>query len=226
MRERILILLAGIAAGLLAHNLFIILLQLPDERLQGAVFRVIFFHVPDAWTAFLLFFAAMVASILYLATGNLRYDAFAVASTEVGLAFALANLVTGMIWGANIWGTPWTWDARLTSMLIGCLLYAGYLMLRHAVEDPTERAKNAAVLSIIAFADVPIIFFSIRWWRRMLHPEPVVWGGGFMSPDYWRMLFLNWAPLLLLAAVLLAIRMRQEEQQRELEALRRRAHAL
>jgi heme exporter protein C len=226
MRERILILLSAIAAALLAHNLYVMLLQLRDDKLQAAVFRIIFFHVPDAWTAFLLFFAAMVASVLYLATRNLRWDAFAVAATEVGLAFAVANLVTGMIWGANIWGTPWTWDARLTSTLIGALLYAGYLMLRHAVEDPTERAKNAAVLSIIAFADVPIIFFSIRWWRRMLHPAPVVGGGGFMSPEYWRMLFLNWAPLLLLAAVLLAIRMRQEEQQREVEALRRRAHAL
>jgi len=226
MRERILILLSGIAAALLARNLYVMLLQLRDDKLQAAVFRVIFFHVPDAWTAFLLFFAAMGASVLYLSTRDLRYDAIAVAATEVGLAFAVANLVTGMIWGANIWGTPWTWDARLTSTLIGSLLYAGYLMLRHAVEDPTERAKNAAVLSIIAFADVPIIFFSIRWWRRMLHPAPVVVGGGFMSPEYWRMLFLNWAPLLLLAAVLLAIRMRQEEQQRELEALRRRAHAL
>jgi len=226
MRQRILIALCGLAAVLLTYNLYVILLRLPDETQQQAVFRIIFFHVPAAWTAFLCFFAAMVASILYLAKRNLRYDAFAVAATEVGLAFAVANLVTGMIWGARIWGAPWTWDARLTSMLIGCLLYAGYLMLRHAVEDPTERAKNSAVLSIIAFADVPIIFFSIRWWRRMLHPAPVVWGGGFMSPEYWRMLFLNWAPLLLLAAVFLAIRMRQEEQQRELEALRRRAHAL
>lgn len=226
MRQRILIGLSGVAAGLLAINLYVILLQLPDEKAQQAIFRVIFFHVPDAWTAFLCFFAAMAASILYLATKNLRWDALAVSATEVGLAFGLANLVTGMIWGSNIWGTAWTWDARLTSMLIGCLLYAGYLMLRHAMEDPTERAKNSAVLSIIAFADVPVIFFSIHWWRRMLHPAPVVWGGGWMSPEYWRILLLNWAPLLLLAAVLMAVRMRQEEQQRELEALRRRAHAL
>jgi heme exporter protein C len=226
MRQRILILLTGIAAALLARNLYVILLELRDDTAQKAVFRIIFFHVPDAWTAFLLFFAAMVASILYLTTKNLRWDAFAVAATEVGLAFGLANLVTGMIWGHRIWGTAWAWDARLTSMLIGCLLYAGYLMLRHAVEEPTERAKNSAVLSIIAFADVPIIFFSIKWWRQMQHPAPVVWGGGSMSPEYWKMLFLNWAPLLLLGAVFLAVRMRQEQQQRELEALRRRAHAL
>jgi heme exporter protein C len=226
MRQRVLILLSGIAAILLARNLYVILLKLPDEKAQKAIFRIIFFHVPDAWTAFLCFCAAMVTSILYLATRKLRYDAVAVAATEVGLAFGLANLVTGMIWGSNIWGTAWTWDARLTSMLVGCLLYVGYLMLRHATEDPTERAKNSAVLSIIAFADVPIIFFSIKWWQEKLHPAPVVWGGGWMSPEYWQMLFLNWAPLLLLALVLVAVRMRQEEQQRELEALRRRAHAV
>ena len=226
MRQRILILLSGIAAVLLARNLYVILLELRDDTAQKAVFRIIFYHVPDAWTAFLMFLAAMVASIVYLTTKNLRWDAFAVAATEVGLAFGLANLVTGMIWGHRIWGTAWAWDARLTSMLIGCLLYAGYLMLRHAVEEPTERAKNSAVLSIMAFADVPIIFFSIKWWRQMQHPAPVVWGGGSMSPEYWSMLFLNWVPLLLLGAVFLAVRMRQEEQQRELEALRRRAHAL
>jgi heme exporter protein C len=226
MRQRILILLAGLAAVLLARNLYVIVLVLPDEKVQQAVFRIIFFHVPDAWTAFSCFFAAMVASIAYLATRNLRWDAFAVSVTEVGLAFGVANLATGMIWGNNIWGTPWTWDARLTSTLIGCLLYAGYLMLRHAIEEPSERARNSAVLSIIAFADVPIIFFSIRWWRRMLHPAPVVWGGGFMSPEYWRELFLNWAPLLLVAVLFVAVRMRQEVEQRELEALRRRVHAL
>ncbi len=225
MRPRILILLAGLAAVLLARNLYVILLQLPDHPRQGPVYRIILFHVPAAWIAFLGFFAALVASILYLAKRNLRYDAFAVSVTEVGLAFAAANLLTGMIWGNSIWGTPWTWDARLTTTLVGCLLYAGYLMLRHAVEDPTERAKNSAVLSIIAFADVPIIFFSIELWRGQ-HPKLEVWRGEIVAPGYREMLFLNWAPLLLLAAVFVAVRMRQEVQQRELEALRRRVHAL
>jgi heme exporter protein C len=225
MRQKILIILCGLAAVLLARNLYVMLLRLPDEVKQKAVFRIIFFHVPDAWTAFVFFFAAMVASILYLRTRDLRCDAFAVAVTEVGLAFAIANLVTGMIWGKNIWGTAWAWDARLTSMLAGCLIYAGYLMLRHAVEDPTERAKNSAVFSIIAFADVPIVFFSIKWWKQLQHPPPAVWGGGYMDPSYWNMLFLNWLPLLLLGIVFVAIRMRQETQQREIDALRRAAHS-
>jgi heme exporter protein C len=216
--------LAAIAGALLARDLYVILLRLPDEVAQGPIFRIIFFHVPFAWTAFLGFFAALVASVLYLTTKNLRYDALAVATTEVGLAFGAGNLLSGMVWGRIIWGIWWTWDPRLTSMLICWLLYAGYLMLRRAIEEPTQRARMSAVLSIFAFVDVPIVFFSIKWWRTQ-HPQPVVWGGGSMDPAYWNMLFLNWVPILLLGIVLVMIRMRQEEQQREIDALRRYAHA-
>jgi len=210
---------------MLARNLYVMLLQLPDEAAQGAIYRIIFFHVPAAWTAFLGFFAALVASVLYLVKKNMRYDALAVSVTEVGLAFGAVNLVTGMIWGRIIWGIWWTWDPRLTSMLVCWLLYGGYLMLRRAIEEPTERARISAVLSIFAFVDVPIVFFSIKWWRTQ-HPQPVVWGGGAMDPSMWSMLFLNWVPLLLLAIVMVMVRVRQEETQREIDALRRHAHAL
>jgi heme exporter protein C len=213
------------ACWLIAANIAVILLVLPDEAAQGAIYRIIFFHVPSAWTAFLGFLAALVASSCYLATRNLRWDALAVAVTEAGLAFAAANLVTGMIWARIIWGIWWTWDARLTSMLICWLLYAGYLMLRRAVEEPSQRARVAAVFSIFAFADVPIVWFSIKWWRTQ-HPQPVVWGGGSMDPSMWRMLFLNWIPLLLLFALLAALRMRQEEAQIEVEAMRKQAHSM
>lgn len=224
MRTKVMIFLSGIAAILLVRNLYQILLVLPDEAQQGAIYRIIFYHVPAAWTAFAGFFAALIASILYLLKKDLKYDSFAAAVTEVGLAFGAVNLITGMIWGRIIWGIWWTWDPRLTSMLIGWLIYAGYMMLRRAVEEPTERAKMSAVLSIFAFADVPIIFFSIRWWRTQ-HPQPVVGGGGSMDPDMLAMLFLNWVPLLLLAVVLVMVRMRQEQAQREIDALRRYAHA-
>jgi heme exporter protein C len=224
MRQKIMLALTGMAALLLARNLYVIFLQLPDEIEQGAIYRIIFFHVPDAWTAFLCFFAAMVASVLYLARQDLKYDAFAASATEVGLAFGVANLVTGMIWGRVIWNIWWAWDARLTTMLVGLLIYAGYLMLRRAIEEPTERAKMAAVLSIFAFADVPVIFFSIRWWRNQQHPNAVV-ETGKMAPEMLRMLFTNWIPLLLLAVVFLMIRMEQERTQREIDALRRQVHS-
>jgi heme exporter protein C len=224
MRQKILIVLAALAATLLARNLYVMLLELPDEVAQGPIFRIIFFHVPFAWTAFLCFFVALISSVGYLATRDLRFDAVAVSTTEVGLAFGAGNLVSGMIWGRIIWGIWWTWDPRLTSMLICWLLYAGYLMLRRAIEEPTERARMSAVLSIFAFVDVPIVFFSIKWWRTQ-HPQPVVWGGGSMDPAYWNMLFLNWLAIGMLAVVLVMIRTRQEDQQREIDAMRRYAHA-
>lgn len=225
MRQKTLYVLCILAAGLLVADLAVILLVLPDEASQGAIYRIIFFHVPAAWTALAGCLAALAASVLYLATRDPGYDAAAVAVTEVGLAFGAANLVSGMIWGRVIWGVWWTWDARLTSMLVCWLLYAGYLMLRRAIEEPAQRARVSAVFSIFAFADVPVVVFSIRWWRTQ-HPQPVVWGGGSMDPAMWRMLFLNWAPLLLLFIILAALRMRQEKARRELDGLRRQAHAL
>jgi heme exporter protein C len=225
MRERIMILFGGLAAVLLVRNLFVMFLRLPDEAMQGAIFRIIFFHVPAAWTAFLCCFIAFLCSILYLATKNLRYDSVALAATEVGLACGTANLISGMFWGRIIWGIWWTWDPRLTSMLVCLLLYGGYIMLRRAVEEASQRARISAVLSIFAFADVPIVIFSIKWWRTQ-HPQPVVWGGGSMDPAYWNMLFLNWVPIILIATVMVMIRLRQEEVQREIDAVRRWAHAL
>ena len=225
MREKILYGMCLLAAVLLVRNLAVMLLVLPDEAAQGAIYRIIFFHVPAAWTAFLGFFTALIASVVYLVKKDLRFDALAVSVTEVGLAFGAANLVTGMIWGRVIWGLWWTWDPRLTAMLVCWLLYAGYLMLRRAVEEPSQRARVSAVFSIFAFADVPIVWFSIKWWRTQ-HPQPVVWGGGSMDHSMWNMLFLNWVPLLLLFFVLAALRMRLEQTQREIDALRRHSHAL
>jgi heme exporter protein C len=194
------------------------------EIMQGMIYRIIFFHVPAAITAMLCAAVACVASVLFLVTRNFRHDAIAVATTEVGLAFLAANLVTGSIWGRIIWGIWWTWDARLTSALVCWLLYAGYLMLRRAIEEPTQRARIAAVFNIFAFTDVPIVFFSIKWWRTQ-HPQPVFWGGGSIDPAMRTTAILNLVALALLAAVLVLIRLRQEEVQREIDSLRRYAHA-
>jgi heme exporter protein C len=224
MRQKLMIGMAAVAALLLARNLYTMFLVLPDEALQGAIYRIIFFHVPAAWTALLCATAGAVGSVLYLATKRMQYDSFAASAVEVGLAFGAVNLATGMIWGRIIWGIWWTWDARLTSMLVAWLVYAAYIALRRAIDEPTLRANIASVVSIFAFADVPIIVFSIKWWRTQ-HPQPAVWGGGSMDPAMKSVLFLNWIPLLLLAAVFVMIRMEQERNQREIEAMRRHAHA-
>jgi heme exporter protein C len=224
MREKILYAIGLIGVAIILYDLYV-MIGLPPERNQGAIFKIIFFHVPVALTAMLCSFVALVGSVLFLITKNFKYDALAVSVTEVGLAFLAANLVTGSLWGRVIWGIWWTWDARLTSALICWLLYAGYLMLRHAIEEPTQRATFAAVFSIFAFIDVPIVIFSIKWWRTQ-HPQPVFWGGGSFPPD-WTVVFLrNMLAMVLIAVVMVAARLGQEQSQRELDSLRRTAHAL
>jgi heme exporter protein C len=224
MRDYILYGLGAAAALLIARDINVIV-SLPPEASQGAIFKIIFFHVPMAMTAMLCSFVALIGSVMSLLTKNFKYDALAVAVTEVGLAFLAANLVTGSIWGRVIWGIWWAWDARLTSALVCWLLYAGYLALRNAIEEPTQRATFAAVFSIFAFIDVPIVIFSIKWWRTQ-HPAPVFWGGGSIPGAWAALAGWNWLAMIMLGAVLIAVRLRQEDSQREIDSLRRMAHAL
>ena len=125
-----------------------------------------------------------------------------------------------------IWGIWWAWDARGTSILVTILMYTGYLMLREAIDEPTHRARSAAVLSILTFPGVYITYKSIEWWRTQ-HPQPVFKsrGGGGFDPDMLQALTWNWIALTLLAAALIMIRTRQENRQRELDGLRRMAHS-
>ena len=226
MRERIMIVLAAICAVILSWNLYKILLVLPNEKDQGAIYRIVYFHVPSIFTGFTGFFVALVASGIYLATKNLKYDAFAAAVTEVSLAFATIVLATGMIWGRIIWGIWWTWDARLTTMLVCWLIYAGYLMLRRAIDEPTERARLSAVVSIFGCADIAIVWKSIEWFRTQ-HPAPVlsIREGGGMGPGMEAPIYWNWLAMMCLAAILVMVRMRQEDMSREIDSLRRLAHS-
>jgi heme exporter protein C len=169
---------------------------------------------------------ALVASALYLKTGALKYDAFAAGVTEVAVAFASVNLASGMIWARYAWGIWWAWDARLTSMLTCWLIYAGYLILRRAVDEPTQRAKLSAFLSIFGCVDVAFVYKSIEWFRTQ-HPAPVLslrqgggMGPGMEAPIYW-----NWLAMACFATVLIIVRMRQEGVSREIDSLRRMAHS-
>lgn len=229
MRRKAILVLGAVAVPLLIRNLYVILFGVPDEMDQGPVYRIFYYHLPSFLTAACCYFAALVASILYLAKKDQRYDALAVSVTETGLAFAAVNLVTGMIWGRISWGIWWAWDPRLTWALICWLVYFGYLMLRSAIDDPTERAKNSAVLSIFASASVAVTWKAIEWWRTQ-HPGPVlsIRTGGVqkIDPQMEQMLYVNTVALMLLAAIFILVRLRQEEVQREIDALRRYAHAM
>jgi heme exporter protein C len=228
MRTKIIIGLGAVALPFLLRNLYMIMFLVPDDLEQGPVYRIFYYHLPAYFVAAFGYFTAMVASVLYLAKKDQKYDAIAVAATETALAFAAVNLVTGMIWGRISWGIWWAWDARLTWALISWLVYFGYLMLRNAIDDPTERAKNSAVLSIFASASVAITYKAIEWWRGQ-HPGPVlsIRTGGVqkIDPAMENMLYWNALALLLLGVIFMLVRLRQEEVQREIDALRRYAHA-
>lgn len=226
MRTKILIVLAVVAAGLLAWNLNKIFDILPDEANQGAIYRIIYFHVPSAITCFTMFFVAMVSGIVYLLRGNLKYDTLAASAIEVGLVFASIVLATGSIWARIIWGVWWAWDARLTTMLICWLTYAGYLMLRRAIDEPTQRARLSAVLSVFGFVEVVIVYKANEWWRT-LHPGPVlsIRNGGGMAPGMEAAIYWNLLAVLCIATMLVMVRMRQEEFSREIDSLRREAHS-
>jgi len=149
----------------------------PIERTQGPAQKIFYVHAPSAWAALLAFSITGILSLLYLWLKDRKIDSIAAASAEVGLAFSVAMLTTGPIWGKTIWGTWWSWDARLTSTLFLFLLFIGYRVLRGAIVDPDMRARYSAVIGIMALALVPFIHMTVVWFRT-LHPEPVL-----LKPD-------------------------------------------
>ena len=136
-----LLLLAGVYVRALVFT--------PAEAVQGLAQKIFYIHAPSAWVAFLAFGIVGVTSIVYLFLKDPRADLFAAASAEVGMVFTTEVLVTGPIWGKTIWGTWWTWDARLTLTLFLWFIYLAYLVLRTAVEEPGRRARYSAVLGIL-----------------------------------------------------------------------------
>lgn len=227
MNDKFLIALGAASALFLVRNIYTMFMVLPDEAAQGAIYRIMFFHIPSWFTCFSCFFFSGIASAYAIAKRNFKADSWAISITEVGLAFTLIGLATGMIWAKIIWGIWWTWDARLTWAFITALVYGGYLMMRNMIDDPSERLRLTGVLNIFAFTSVAITYKAIEWWRTQ-HPGPILsfrTGGGNTDPAIEAMIYQNWLALLMLAIVLVALRFRQEEIKREIEGLRRLAYA-
>lgn len=226
MRERLAIGFAATAALLLVYNLYQMFMVLPDEALQGAIYRILFFHAPAAIVGMLGYFVALVFAILYLSSKNLRWDSLSASVVEVALVFSCVNIVTGSIWARIIWGVWWAWDYRLTSALVCILIFAAYLMLRRAIDEPTQRARLSSALCIFGCVDVVIVYKSIEWFRNQ-HPGPVLsirTGGGTMDPAMERIFYLNLLAILVMAIALVLIRTRQESTAREIDSLRRFAN--
>jgi heme exporter protein C len=207
--------LAALTAILLVYALDQALVVAPTERTMGDVQRIFYYHVPSAWTALLLFFVNLVASVMYLIRRNPRTDALAVVTAEVGVVFCTVVLVTGPIWARPVWGIWWTWDVRLTSTLVLWLIYVSYLILRR-FSDSAQTPVLAAVLAIFGALDVPLVYFSI-WFFRTQHPQPVIGGGGSIDPRMWHVLLMNWLAFSCFAFLICWSRYRLENLRREVE---------
>jgi heme exporter protein C len=227
MRNKIIIALAAVATAILGWNLHTIFLALPNEARQDAIFRIIYFHVPGGILGLTGFGVGLACSLVYLAKKDLWWDSLAASATEVALVFSLTNLITGSIWGRQQWGVWWAWDARLTGMLICCMVFAGYLMLRRAVDEPTQRARLSAVVSVFGTMNAWFVYKAIDWFPRLQHPGPVLSfrNAGGMDRVLEMPLWWNVLALLCFGIVLVMVRMRQEGVAREIDSLRRAAHS-
>jgi len=181
----------------------------PREVIQGNVQRIMYLHVPAVWVAYLAFIVGFIASVVYLARRRDAADRLAHAACEVGTLFLGVNIATGAIWGKPTWGTWWTWDARLTSVAVVFVMFLAYLLLRGAIDDHERAARYAAVLGIVATLNIPLVHFSVYWWRTLHQPPSLLKPGSSTMPSViLTALLVNFAALALLGAYFIARRAR------------------
>lgn len=210
----------GVVVGLLLAAGLWLALNAPADFQQGNSVRILYIHVPSAKMALLTYVFLTVTSALYLWRRTETLDILAEAAVPVGAGFAAVTLASGSIWGKPMWGTWWAWDARLTSVLVLLILYVGLMALRNALDDPVKSARATAVLAIIGAVDLPIIHFSVVWWRT-LHQPPSFGGpaktaitGSLLPP-----LIVMAVAFILLGVYLVILKAREVAARRELEAL-------
>ena len=165
--------LLGLSGVLMLLSLGLVFFYVPTDTVLGVSQRIFYIHVPLALVGFLAFAVVAACSIGYLWKGSERMDAAACAAAEIGVLFTSLMLITGMLWAKPVWGVWWSWSPQLTTSLILWFLYAAYLMLRAYAPPGDTGARYAAVLGIIGFIDVPIVYMAARWWRD-LHPQKVL----------------------------------------------------
>jgi len=216
--------LIALTAGAVLAAMIAIFLYAPTEKTEGMVQRIMYFHIPSAWIAFFAFFVVFLCSILYLWKKDREWDIYAMASAEIGVMFCTLVLITGPIWAKPIWGTWWVWDARLTSTLVLWLIYVAYIMLRLQSEAGSMRAKYAAVIGIVGFLDIPLIHFSVLWWRTF-HPAPKIITseglGAGMDTSMLITLVISLGAFTLIYFLLMGQRVRIEIMKDEIDRLKR-----
>ncbi|MBF0423435.1 MAG: cytochrome c biogenesis protein CcsA [Magnetococcales bacterium] len=203
--------------------------HVPMDYQQGNAVRILYVHVPSAKMALFVYLILTLFSIWYLWKKSETADILAEAAAYVGAAFALVTLVSGSLWGKPMWGTWWAWDARLTSMLVLLILYVGIIALRNAFDDTVKGGRATAILAIFGAVDLPIIHFSVVWWRTLHQPPsfnqsasgPTI-TGPLLPPLIWMSV-----AFVLLGMFLLLLKAREIQQRRTLDAmeLERASHA-
>lgn len=225
LRKTISTILGPIAVLAILSTIYMAFLYAPTEKVMGDVQRIFYFHVSSAIMGFLAFFVTFAASIVYLINRNRFADMVAACSTEIGVMFCLVVLTTGPIWAKPVWGAYWTWDPRLVTTLILLFIYAGYLMLRSTIEEETKRARFSAVVGIIGFCDVPIVYKSIDWWSRTIHPKVIELGKKVeirLQPDIKITFFVAMAAMFVFFVFLLLKRIELEELSDQVKEMRKK----
>lgn len=205
----------GVAALLLMlAGSFVGLFVVGADVEQGEVQRLMYVHVPAAWTAFVSFFVVFVGSVLYLVQRDLRADRIAASAAAAGVVFISLALATGMLWGKPTWGVWWTWDPRLTTTAILLSIFIGYLAVRGFADEAEQRARWSAIIGILGFVQVPIVYLSVIWWRT-LHQPPS--SPRSVSSDILAAWMLNFVAFLLVFAYLTAQGVRLAKVEAELD---------
>ena len=222
--------IAWIAGLAVLATLVRVMFFTPVEVRQGAAQKIFYLHLPAAWVAFMAFALVAFAGLAYLWLRDERLDRFAASSAEVGLVFTTVVLITGPIWAKPVWGTWWTWDARLTSTLFLWFIYLGYIVLRGALDDRAMRARYSAIVGALGALLIPFIHLSVYFFRT-LHPRPIVGSPDAIDalvsgdaaraplpPDMLRTLFIALAAFTLLYAAFVRLRYRLAVEQDAFDA--------
>lgn len=199
---------------LLAVSLGMGLLYAPTELIQGEPQRIFYVHLPMAIASYIAFLLVAGCGAMYLWKRNPAYDVVARSAAELGFFFLTLVIISGGLWGQATWGTFWQWEPRLTFTFVLWLIFVAYIMLRHASQDPPQAARFGAILGIIGFADVPLIFASVYIWRG-IHPEPAT-----MPQEMLITFLLATLAFISLFAYLLVLRVRWEKTRERIDELR------
>jgi heme exporter protein C len=206
--------LLGLGVACLLAGSYLGLFVAPPEHFMGNVQRIMYVHVPTAWNALLAMTFAFACALLFLFNNDFKWDARLEAAIEVGVLLAFLLCCQGSIWAKPTWGVWWDWDPRLTTTAVLLFAFLGILALRRFVDDPVKRGVWSSVATIIAYADVPIVYYSVRWWNSLhqLQSSPATVSKQFHLPlrlNAFGILFLMTA-LIMLRARLASLRLAEE----------------